>query len=181
MTTARSLFVGAGLALAALMPLAAGAQVSSPQADRANRDATPGQRDTGNDCVLSKASFRTEKVEISTSAIDFVNIPDTSVTFTQTAKGCVIIRFSAETYSRNNVGIDVRARLDDRRIAQPGQVFWTSDEDEDRDGRGYSVKSFDFVIPNVDPGSHTIAMQWRSTSSNAAGFMFFRTLVIQHQ
>jgi hypothetical protein len=169
------------IAMVAAMALQAAAQDVEPESARrgGNRSVTP--QAVGTNCAISKASFRTETSKISTSSTGFSNIPNTFVTFTQSATGCVIVRYSAESFSHFNAGTDVRAVLESGTVAAPGTVFWTMDHDEDGDARGFSAYAFDFVFPSVSPGSHTVRMQWRSTIAGVAAWQFFRTLTVQHQ
>ena len=182
MTTTRSAIVAAAFAVLSAMPVVASAQGVEPESGREDRNrAARAARVAGANCVLSKVGFRTETTQVSTTSTGFGNIPDTFVTFTQSAAGCVIVRYTAETHSPSNTGIDVRARLDGAINGSPGAVFWTTDHDEDNDGRGFRVYAFDFVFPNVAAGSHTVQMQWRTIISGVPGWMFFRTLTVQHR
>lgn len=168
-----------GLIIIGFMPLGGAAQDIAPDTSRSTREVSP--RALGSNCVLNRVSFRTENKQVTTTSTVFVNIPNTAVSFTQSVAGCVIVRYTAETYSPSNAGIDVRARLDGVTTGAPGFVLWTSDHDEDADGQGFSVYAFDFVFPSVAAGGHTVRMQWRSTSGFATARMFFRALTVQHR
>lgn len=160
-------------ALAAI--LVASTAVAASAAERLRKE--PGVRAQGSCTGLTQTDYRVETNLAATGSFGFVNLKDGEVTFTQggASAGCVIARFSAETDAPGTGGIDVRLRLGDGTIARPAPVFWTTDHSE-----GPSVQSFEFVFPNVAPGSRTVRVQWRSEDGRQV-FFGYRTLTVTHQ
>jgi hypothetical protein len=74
----------------------------------------------------------------------------------------VIIRFSAETYAPRNARLMLRVQLDGVGNGELGPVVWTHDHDENNNGRGYRVHTFDFVYVEVAPGLRRVWVLWRS-------------------
>jgi hypothetical protein len=99
-----------------------------------------------------------------TSSSSFVNIPETTVQFSQggVEPSCVLVRFSASTYVDNGIDvIDIRAVLDNTTAALPGMIRVRGETDV----VGYP-RTFEFIFPLVSPGSHTLRMQYKSEKGN---------------
>jgi hypothetical protein len=118
-----------------------------------------------------------------TSSGDFVDVPGTSISFTQggSVSGCAIVTFSAESYAEFGRLLLVRARIDDASTAAPGAIQFSGDDDEDEDGRWARAHSFTFIFPSVAPGNHTVTMQYRSLRYGRAVHLGKHTTVVQHR
>ena len=91
-----------------------------------------------------------------TTSTTFVNLGQTRVIFTQATAGCVIVRFSAEAGNTGAGVMLVRAILDGVDVALPSQVSFAFN-----DNFG-TARSYEFIFPNVAPGSHSVRMQFHS-------------------
>ena len=116
-------------------------------------------------------------VSNSPASNSFSNIAETTVGFTQGGinASCVIVRFSAETFSigaANNLRI--RPFLDNTTTAFPPHVRYSGD-----DGTVSTVHSFEFVFPSVAPGNHAIRIQGMSSAGGGSSTLSNRTTVVQ--
>lgn len=134
-------------------------------------------------CVTQRTSIKTnpEGDQVSTSSSVFGNVPRSGLNFTQGGAGpsCVIIRFSAVVFAPEKRVMDVRVLLDGR-VAQPGVVLFSGDDDEDFDGRWARARSFEFFVPNVAPGQHAVRVQARSFTGGPV-YLNSRATVVQHR
>ncbi len=134
-------------------------------------------------CATQRTTIKTnpESDLVQTSSTGFVNIPRSGLNFTQggAASSCVIIRFSAIAFAPEKRVMDVRVLLDGR-LAQPGVVLISGDDDEDFDGRWARSRSFEFFVPNVAPGRHSVRVQWRSFTGGPV-YVNSRATVVQHR
>jgi len=109
----------------------------------------------------------------STVSGTFVHIAEAVVPFLQggVSASCVIVRFSAETYS-HNIAI-VRAYLDKTTAALPNEVIYTGTD------ANFLVRarSYEFVFPSVAPGNHTVRMQFRSGDGEIVTVSRYNTTV----
>lgn len=197
METSRLLYTGllaiglAGLAVPAGAQTApqTGARTAAPAAseagtpDRGREAARAPEAAAIGRCVTQRTTIKTnpEGDQVSTSATVFGNVPRSGLTFTQggTAPSCVIVRFSAVTFAPEKRVLDVRVLVDGR-VAQPGPVLFSGDDDEDFDGRWARAHSFEFFVPNVAPGQRNVRVQARSFTGGPV-FLNARSTVVQHR
>jgi hypothetical protein len=103
----------------------------------------------------------------STTSRTFVDLPGTSVTFTQggTAASCVEVDFTAMTFAPGGALLQVQPVLDGATLGVPSHVQLSGDDDENANGQWSRSHAFDFIFPSVAPGSHTMKMQFQSVGS----------------
>jgi hypothetical protein len=159
--------IAAGIALAALALGSTGARAEAI---------------TG-DCTAARISYATPDNNpiASTNSTAWSNIPDAAVTFTQhgTKPGCIIVRFSASMAASAGAGAIVRAILDGSLqipaiVGVPFTVQYASND-------GYRAQSFDFVFPSVEPGPHTIRIQWKRSGAVGPVDVSDRSTVVHHR
>jgi|GEM_PF-5794423 hypothetical protein len=159
----------------------AATEAGTPDRGREAADRTP-EAATGQ-CATQRITIRTnpEGDQVSTASTVFVNVPRSGLTFTQggTAPSCVMVRFSAVTFAPDKRVLDVRVLVDGR-VAQPGPVLFSGDDDEDFDGRWARAHSFDFLVPNVAPGQHNVRVQARSFTGGPV-YLNTRSTVVHHR
>jgi hypothetical protein len=68
----------------------------------------------------------------------------------------------------------IRAFLDNTTAARPGEATYLSII-----GSGTSGHTFEFILPSVAPGSHTVRMQFRSVNGGTVSVLSHNT-VVQH-
>jgi hypothetical protein len=143
-------------------------------------------------CTTTRTRFRVEESAVGTSSSAEAAIPGATLTFAKTGSaGCVVLRFSAETTAASNRWIIVRPYLDNQSNSLnvwplgAGGAVWTDDHDEDADGNGYRVYSFEWILPNVSVGSHTVKLNWACHGGASTGFpgcwLKLRTLTLMFQ
>ena len=141
---------------------------------------------TGKCTSMTRMSFAVASIGASTSSMAFTTIPETTVSFTQhgTRPGCVVVRFSAESFAPNR-SMYVRSLLDREfvvgTLGLPADVQLSGDDDEDHDLSAARAHSYDFVFTNVKPGPHRIEMQWFVTGPTEEIGVFDHTTIVQHQ
>jgi hypothetical protein len=180
--------LGAAVALAflGLTSLSASAQNAEGlklPADRSAEPAASSRAPVSGTCTTARARFKTDTNLVATSSTGESLVPGASLTFTKSSgAGCVIVRFSAESFAPRNTTIRIRPLIDGTASAQPGPqpVIWNADHDEDNNGNGLRVHSFEWVFPSVAVGSHTVTLRWSSNNGATVNF-FFRTLTILHE
>jgi hypothetical protein len=139
-------------------------------------------------CKATKISFATVDAPpaISTTSAAFVDMPGMSVTFKilGTVNVCVKVEFSAYTFAANapvaNQLMMVRALMDGATVGSPAEVQFSGDDDEDADGDWARSHAFNFVLPTVAPGTHTIKIQWRSFFGGTV-FAHSRSMFVHHK
>lgn len=127
-------------------------------------------------CAPTNMRVKVTTGTFASSSTTFVSIPGSSLTFVQggTRPSCVVIRFSgASSVVGNNVS-HIQAVLNDVTAADPGQVQFSGEN------IGSVSHAFDFFLPNVAPGSHTVRMMIRVDSPTDNVFIDERTLIVQH-
>lgn len=131
---------------------------------------------------VTKVDYKSDdSINKSTSSANFVNVPNTGVSFSQGVSGCVIVTFTAEAFAPGSRLLQIRARLDDSVTAAPGNVQLSGDDDEDGDGSWARSHAFTFIFPSVALGSHTVRMQFRSPAVFGSVLIHKHTVVVQHR
>jgi hypothetical protein len=132
------------------------------------QSATPskGTITTGSNCGGAFLAYSTndEIAQVSTTSSSFVDVPGTSVTFTEQsfprvpASTCVAVTFSAYAFAQGSGSLmEVQAVLDGSTIGLPGFVQFTGS-----DNTWASAHAYTFVFPNVSLGTHTVKIQFSS-------------------
>jgi hypothetical protein len=122
-------------------------------------------------CSPTKMSIAAStKVGNDRTSTTFGNIPEAVVSFTQGKAGCVVVRFSAVTFTAND-GVKVRAVMDGHVQAVPPEVYYSTFN------AGTAARSYDFVFANVAPGTHRINMQYRSNDGDQVTIHEHTTIV----
>jgi len=117
----------------------------------------------------------------STSSGTFVDLPGTSLTFTQggTAASCVEVDFTAMTFAAGGALLDVQPVLDGATLGVPSATQLSGDDDENANGRWSRSHAFDFIFPSVAPGSHTMKMQFESVVGGTV-FINRNAMLVRH-
>jgi hypothetical protein len=89
--------------------------------------------------------------------------------------GCVIVRFSAQTFALNSE-IIIRAVIDDATFASPAENRYSGFDSGDT-SRSYA---FDFVFPDVSGGAHKIQMQYRSLVQGEQVWLTNHSMIVQY-
>jgi hypothetical protein len=173
---------GAALMLAALLPMAAGAQTAGTpngaQKAEAAEVATTGR------CVVPRVDFAASDLmhSTTTSAI-YSNIPDTEISFVQEKPGCVIVHYSAFVYAASGSAalMYVRPLLDGAITSVPAETQFSGDDDEDGDGRWARSHAMNFVFPHVPAGHHRLVMQSRTLVAGQGVTTHRRTTLVHHR
>ena len=141
---------------------------------QANRTASvsPLAATTGS-CSAPRIVYATSDISTSTTSTAFVNVPNMAVNFTipGTTRTCLKVAYSATVWTGIDQLIYVRAVLDGGIVAEPSNVQFEGDSDEEGDGKWARAHAFNFFFKNVTPGAHTVSIQWRS---------FFGGTVVTH-
>ena len=119
-------------------------------------------------CTITKVRFVTREITSSTINLSYVNIAETSVSFTMggTTPSCVTVEFAAMAWAPSNGNLEVRAILDGNLVGSPRDVQLSGDDDEDNDGRWARSHAMNFAFNDVRPGPHTITIQFRSATGS---------------
>jgi hypothetical protein len=129
-------------------------------------------------CVTNGAVYRAaSNTELVSNTADYTNMPGVSVDFVQggSSAGCVIVMFSAESFSPVGSAMIIRPRLDSPAATVPTEVqFAANDPDL------YTSRAAIFIFRSVEPGPHRIRMQFRSPDAVRTEIGSY-TLVVQHQ
>ncbi len=113
-----------------------------------------------------------------TSSTGHVPVADMSRNFQTLRPQALLITFSAMTWARDDDIMYVVARVDGV-DAEPGEVQFDADSDEDLDGKWARCHSFQWVYPELKPGRHTVVIYFRSFTGSTAG-AHSRTLSVFH-
>jgi hypothetical protein len=133
------------------------------------------QPSAARDCGGHISKVITAADEVTTTSAGFVDVPRGALGFSFTEKGCMVVRFSAETRMPGNPeAIYVQVVLDGATIARPGPVLWAAS----LTGMTSGAVSFEFMFPFVSPGAHTLAVQWRTEQGTQVKFVH-RTLRVE--
>ena len=110
-------------------------------------------------CTTTKTRYAAANAGGTTHSTTPVNFLENVVGFTQggASAGCVIVRFSAMAEGDNGYTVAVRAIMDGATTGLPAEVLFSDGGDLVSQAR-----SFDFIFPNVSPGTHSIRIQFRS-------------------
>jgi hypothetical protein len=128
-------------------------------------------------CQTTKTHYRTTTEGATTTSTTYVKMPRTRLTFKQggNKKGCAIVRLSA--VPRADYIMAVRAVLDGTKIGTPGEI------ELEYDSPGYlSPRGFEFVFRGVQPGKHTVWIEWRTYTTPAdESRVYERTVTVMHR
>ena len=133
---------------------------------------------TSGNCAPSKTKYLVYQPDgqQKTASDSFKTISATTVNFTQTTDGgCVIVRFSCQTFSMNNEVI-IRPLMDNGILAAPTEVTYSGKDSGDT-ARAYA---FDFVFENVPAGSHSIKMQVRGSGTGFDVFLTDHSMIVHY-
>ena len=130
-------------------------------------------------CAPSKVKYvvyDAEGTQQHTGSANFKNISQATANISvPDGGGCVIVRFSAQTFAMNSE-IAIRAIIDEASFASPAEVIYSGIDSGDT-SRAYA---FDFVFPNVSGGGHQIKMQYRSTAAGENVFISSHSMIVQY-
>jgi hypothetical protein len=158
-----SIVVPAALLLAGMMPIAALGQQNEAAAPAASAST----------CTPTTLRYITSTTPISTRSTTPVNVRESTLTFVQggTQASCVIVSFSAVSAVAQFEVMSVQAVLDNQ-ICNPGISAFQSTP-------VFTARSMTFVCIVVQPGKHTVKMQFRSANRDPV-FLDRRTLIVQY-
>lgn len=122
-----------------------------------------------------KAVAQTSNTNRITSSNTFVDVPATSVTINQggNSNSCVIVDFSGLVATAMANAFFLRALLDDV-AGEPdyGQITVNTTQNQSR--------SISFIFPNVAPGTHTVKLQFRSSTNGQNVYINRGTMIIRY-
>lgn len=97
-----------------------------------------------------------------TTSITFIDLPGTSVSFTQggTGPGCVIVTFSAIGRADADDVSNVRVMMG-QTAAKPNEIRFNAGT-----AGKYAAATYQFIFPLVPPGDRKIRIQYRSEDGN---------------
>jgi hypothetical protein len=128
-------------------------------------------------CEFSKFKFVTKDTSQASSSTTFAAVIDspTSVKI-KNEPGCVVVTFSAMAFASAATGelLSVQAVLDGATLAQPGVVQLVAQSNSLADAH-----TMTFVFPSVDPGNHTIEMQFKSRFNGQSVTLNKWTMTVQ--
>jgi hypothetical protein len=109
--------------------------------------------------------------EYLTTSMDFVPLPSVVVDFKLGGRkpSNVVATFSAMSFAAGLDAVVVRVRLDDGTVAVPAEAQFSGAVDPSVKDFGAESHAYQFVFPQVPPGSHTVAVDFRSVQ----GLMVF--------
>lgn len=124
-------------------------------------------------CEPTKAKIVASDTYRSTTSTTFVPLTEAAVQFVQKGSqpSCVMIRLEAYVATFESAVLTISATLDGKTIS-PDEVQLTNSP-------VYFPVSWTFVHPNVAPGKHTIAFQFR-TNNGARSVVVSRSNTIVH-
>jgi hypothetical protein len=129
-------------------------------------------------CVTNGAVYRAaSNTELVGDTPGFIDMPGVTVNFVQggSSAGCVIVMFSAESFAPEGFGMTIRPLLDDAGRSVPLDMqFAANDPDL------YTARTAIFIFRRVEPGPHTIRMQFRAHSTERTEIGSY-SLVVQHR
>jgi len=114
-----------------------------------------------------------------TEPISYIDVKDMVVTLAANETSDLLILVSVEALSSWDEHVYIRALVNGE-IAQPGEVWLTPTVQDATSGDSYLVGwacyAYNFRAPSVEPGTHTIKIQWRVSSGES--FIGVRTLTV---
>ena len=127
-------------------------------------------------CSPTKMSTRVAEGTVSSNLTTFTVIPQTAITFTQggIVPSCVVVRFSAASSVVGGGVSRVQAVLNNGTVAQPASVQFSGEN------VGSVAHAFEFIFPNIPPGSHTLRMLYRVNVGGDTVFIDERTTTVQY-
>lgn len=129
-------------------------------------------------CVPTKLDIVVSKLDHSSRlSIVFGNIPQGSVNFVHggAKPSCVIVSFSASTQSSAGTPVVIRARLTNGMIARPDYVYYSEE-----DGISGGAHVYEFLFPNLAPGTYLLNMQFKSLNGNPV-VVNRHTTIVRHK
>lgn len=112
----------------------------------------------------------------SPTSVDFATLPGMEISFRipGTTKTTIIASYTAEVKTDPNETLLVRAILDEdtnpKTYPSYGTYFVINSVD-------WSTHAFNFIIPGVHPGTHTVGIQWKSQNGGIVK-TYGRSLVV---
>jgi hypothetical protein len=141
---------------------------------------------TLNACTITYNSTYSTITVGTTETLNWVDMPYTSVNLNLNTTSYLLIMFSADAYNNNNNlnYVTFIQSLVDSTVALPGSWITLTPNLSDSLGTPYTHRhylnimaySYNFYIPSVPPGNHTIKIQWRVTGGTA--YVYYRTLTV---
>lgn len=122
------------------------------------------------DCSPTKMKILTSQAISTTTSKTYADVTEATLNFTQggATATCVIVRFSAQAFSKED-GVTVRPLLDVSTKALPPEVALAGMECIPTVGCTSRSYSFEFVFPRVAPGNHLLRMQFKAGLGSAFG------------
>lgn len=166
----------ASIILAALAALCATAVLGDSGSHAQSQPAATAVTCTG----LKKMEVVNSDVPYSTASGTYVDIPDSSRTFTAKKPGCVLVTFSAAA-SAFLVPMAVQAVVDASSLCAPNNSLANIFEFADgNDNSPVHANSMMYLCPDVQPGKHKIRMQWESGNGHTA-YLYGFTMTVAHR
>jgi hypothetical protein len=155
----------AALALALWsLPMAAGADEGGVPSDRDPFNAEARAPVTGSGGLVKMSFATADDTGNSTFSTIHEPVPDMSVSFTSSQGAPMIITYSAYSFAPAGALMYVVARVDGL-DAEPGEVQFDGDSDENGNNQWAKSHSFTWVMPPVPPGPHTVEIFFRTSDS----------------
>ena len=129
-------------------------------------------------CVINEAAYlANSQAELVSDTSHFTDMPEVTLDFVQggTAPGCVIVTFSAESFSPQGTAMIIRPTLDENTRSVPASVQFAAN-----DPNLYTSRTATFVFRHVSVGPHTIRMQFMASPAEHTE-IGKHTMVVQHQ
>jgi hypothetical protein len=130
--------------------------------------------------VLLNTKARTERpsVPLTTASKSFVDLTGASlpVAIAGTAPSCLAVTFAARMLAVLPEGVAVRAVLDKTKIAEPGEIVMSANDDAGT----MTAHAFTWVFTGVAPGNHVVKLQFRSLLGSSVG-IGQSSLVVQYR
>lgn len=125
---------------------------------------------------ISKFAFKNVNNIVSTTSTTLVQLPQSTVTFTQSTPGAVTIVFCGEI-SRTGAGdrVFLQARVDSTVASPPIVALGSSDFSTD----SRRSHCFTFALDGVAAGAHTVRLRWATAAGNQMNAER-RTLTVYH-
>jgi len=154
-----------GLAAGAVMCLALGA--AQAQDDRRASTRALAAKDV---CTVNTAKAKAATGEVSTTSIEFVNVNNMKIPFTQrgSGEGCVIVSFSAEAEAVDET-LYLQVLIDGEPCPLSGTYFTR--------GPGLADRAMNFLCPGISPGKHTAQVQFLSGGGDEV-LLVYRTMIV---
>lgn len=164
------LILGSALSL----PMASPAAAADPNASDFHDTRVPAVALAGT-CTENAAGYSVWTAFQSTRSTSWTTVNGTTISFTQSAAGCVEVSFSGEAGTVPGENLLVRVVLDNGTICSPNNNLFGAQGKSDAP----ADRAMNYICGSVAKGAHTVKVQFASRFGTTVG-LDYRTTIVRY-